>query len=489
MSASSHLRAVAYLRVSSEEQAIEGVSLAVQEADCLRAAALHKWEVADVLRDEGFSAFSRKPRPAFTELWQRLREWDVVMVWRLDRLSRRNRETLAVADDMMQAGIRLYSCREEIDTATPAGRLMLAMLAGMAQYEPEVIQERVRSSMERLVQTGRKLGFPPYGYTLPAPKATIVPDPQTAPIVRQVFEAYASGQSPVQIATALNEAGVPTVRGGPVWRDSQIRRMLARVTYLGRVEHTRTGTVLPGQHEAIVPLELWQRVQARRRSNATIAPRSRSAASLSPLLRCGECGSPLKVHRAQHRRAYICSANVLRGEGKHPSVVCDADLLEGYIWEFVGWLLSPETEALRQPSRRRRTGKQASRMAELEEQVRYAVEVGRLGGMTPAQVAEQTRPLLAEQERLQAELARRDLALLAPTPCRPGRAVLAELRASDYGRQRDYLRTVLAEVVLTGETIAFTLHGGEMFAIRRQRFRGRKPHDLRLEWVDVLSKP
>jgi len=464
------LRAVAYLRVSSEEQAAEGVSLDVQEADCLRAAQQHGWQVTDILRDEGFSAFSRKPRPAFQELLSRLHEWDVVMVWRLDRLSRRSRETHAVADDMLQAGVRLFSCREELDTGTPAGRLMLAVIAGVAQYEPETIQERVRAGVAHVARSGRKLSFAPYGYRhitdaegRPVPRQIIVPDPETAPVVRRVFAAYVEGATILQITRDLNREGLLTGRGKP-WDHSRVSYLLRCPTYAGYVKHR--DALLDGLHEPLVDRETWRRAQARRQRLQQVPPSARGR-SLSPLLRCGLCGG------AMYRRGadYTCLSHRHQPrDTRHPPVFWRAWILEGYLWLLVEWLLSPEgEEQYRRQTPRRATGRTTKLRAErdeLEAAIRYNMEVGRAGGAAPRIVADLNAPLQARLEELEAALARME------EPTRTRRELRADVRhvqGLDYGRQREVLQVLFSEVVVGREKLVVSLRGGDRITIARQR--------------------
>ncbi len=177
------LRAVAYCRVSTREQAREGLSLPIQESQCREAAARAGYEVVACHIDDGYSGRSSK-RPAYRAMLADLTGIDAVFVLRLDRLSRSVRDLFNVLHDLSAAHVELRVVHGSVDLNSAIGRAMVGMSAVFAALEAELTQERVREAMEDIVRQGRKLSFAPYGYTLPGERQIIVPDPDDRKRVR-----------------------------------------------------------------------------------------------------------------------------------------------------------------------------------------------------------------------------------------------------------------------------------------------------------------
>ncbi len=142
-------QALGYARVSTDEQARGGVSLEAQVARIRAYAQAKELELVEVLTDDGISGKTLE-RPALQELVRRCERGEVghVVVVRLDRLTRRTRDLLALVDDLFLARqIELHSVSESLDTSTPHGRFVLTLFGGLAQMERELIGERTRSAL------------------------------------------------------------------------------------------------------------------------------------------------------------------------------------------------------------------------------------------------------------------------------------------------------------------------------------------------------
>ena len=151
-------RVAIYARVSTSTQTVENQFLE------LRAVAHRNgWNIAAELSDSGISGSKgRDQRPAFDELLKRStrREFDVVMVWAIDRLGRSIQHLVSFMNDMQSVGIDLYIHQQAIDTTTPSGRMIFGIFSALGEYERELIRERIIAGQKRAVSQGVKIGRP-----------------------------------------------------------------------------------------------------------------------------------------------------------------------------------------------------------------------------------------------------------------------------------------------------------------------------------------
>ena len=225
-----YLPALGYARVSTDEQAREGVSLEAQQAR-IRAYALAKdLPLGDILVDEGRSGKDLK-RPALQDLLARCDRGEVahVIVWKLDRLTRRTRHLLSLVEDLFLAKhIELHSVSESLDTSTPHGRFVLTLFGGLAQMERELIAERTRTALAFKRENGQPTSHPPLGFRPNGSrKHRMLPIPEELEIVRQILDLWRTGLSRRAIAAKLNEDGVPTKHGAR-WYHTSVGKVVQR---------------------------------------------------------------------------------------------------------------------------------------------------------------------------------------------------------------------------------------------------------------------
>ncbi len=224
-----YLPALGYARVSTEEQAREGVSLEAQQVRIKAYAQAKDLSLRDILVDEGRSGKDLK-RPALQELLARCDRGDVahVIVWKLDRLTRRTRHLLTLVEDLFLARkIELHSVSESLDTSTPHGRFVLTLFGGLAQMERELIAERTRSALAFKRERGRPTSHAPLGFRANGKRNRMVPVPEELAVVRRIIELWRRGQSYRAIAAKLNQERVPTKQGGR-WHASTIKKVVDR---------------------------------------------------------------------------------------------------------------------------------------------------------------------------------------------------------------------------------------------------------------------
>jgi DNA invertase Pin-like site-specific DNA recombinase len=193
------MRVAIYARVSTMEQNPEN-----QSAELRRYAGARGWTTAREYCDRGISG-SRERRPALDELFRdaKRRRFDVLLVWRLDRLGRNLKHLITLLEELRALGIDFVSLAEGIDATTPAGKLQMHILGAIAEFERGRIQERVRAGLARAKANGRRLGRPR--------KA-----PLTAGVRISVRAAAAAWKvSPATAARRLNRGELPTSETNP----------------------------------------------------------------------------------------------------------------------------------------------------------------------------------------------------------------------------------------------------------------------------------
>lgn len=201
-------KAVGYVRVSTEEQ-VQGFSLDAQ-VDRIKAYALSQdYALIEIHRDDGYSAKDLN-RPGIRRLLADVRrgQVDVVLVYKLDRLSRRLRDLTEILDLVAEHAARFESVTEPFETKSAPGRLMLNVLGGFAQFEREVNGERVLLAMERRFRQGKWMVQPPFGYRMV--EGLLVVEPTEAALVQRIFQRYlGDGLGAKELARELNAEGAP----------------------------------------------------------------------------------------------------------------------------------------------------------------------------------------------------------------------------------------------------------------------------------------
>ena len=279
-----------YCRVSTTEQNEKGYSIDEQQERLRLYAEAHGRKDFKMYVDGGYSGASTD-RPALRELLRdiKARKIDKVLVYKLDRLSRSQKDTLyLIEDEFLQNGVDFESMQERFDTSTSFGRAMVGILAVFAQLEREQIKERMSMGKAGRAKEGRWHGggYSPIGYDYHDKELHI--NEYEAVHVREAFNLYASGKSIKQIEQTFLDKGY-THAHGP-YNHITLKRMLENDLYVGVVKHK--GEKFKGIHEPIIDKALFDRVQERRSlEKGKAAGRPTTATYLSGLMFCGKCGS------------------------------------------------------------------------------------------------------------------------------------------------------------------------------------------------------
>lgn len=212
-----------YVRVSTEDQARNGVSLDAQEEKVRAYVDLVDGELVEVFVDAGLSGKNLE-RPALSEALERVEaEGDALIVYSLDRLSRSTLDFLSIVARLRDAGRGFVSVREQMDSSQPHGRFALTILAALAEMERELISARCREASARCRRTRRVFGRTPFGFRREGERLEV--DPEEVAVLERIRAARDAGKSYSRIAADLNSAGVAP-KAGAAWYASSVRSVL-----------------------------------------------------------------------------------------------------------------------------------------------------------------------------------------------------------------------------------------------------------------------
>lgn len=283
-----------YVRVSTDEQAQEGFSIGAQRERITDFARSQGWVIAEWYIEEGRSA-KDMDRPELARLRADLRPGEIVVVYRLDRLTRSVLDLHTLLREWEAGKVGFRSVTEVYDTTSAMGRLFLTLVAAMAQWERENLAERVKMGMLQMVREGKWYGGPvPFGYLYDRDAGRLIPHPEHAPLVRQIYRWYVEGLGTRAIAVRMNETGLRTNQGA-AWAPYTIYHILRSQVYLGHTTWNKKGKggplLIENTHEPIVSAELHQAVQNALARHKGLSPRQvASSFPLTGIARCGLCG-------------------------------------------------------------------------------------------------------------------------------------------------------------------------------------------------------
>lgn len=280
--------AALYIRVSTDFQAEEGYSIEAQQKKLEQYCAMKDIENYEIYIDGGFSG-SSLDRPRIRDLIDDIvsDKISVVIVYKLDRLSRSQKDTVYFLEDVLEpTKTDFVSLNENFDTSTPYGKAMIGILSVFAQLERENIRERTRMGMTERVRSGKWMGGGrvPYGYTYNRERGILVIKPDEAKIVQEIYDLYLQGYSTTKLSEIYQFAG----------KDVMIANILDRITYTGAIKYNNE--VIKGQHEPIIDDTTWNKVRQQRIARSTVSA-SNSKYLLSGLIYCGICGSKMRYQQ------------------------------------------------------------------------------------------------------------------------------------------------------------------------------------------------
>lgn len=220
--------AIGYCRVSTEAQASDGESLAMQSARIAEYCQRNGWNFCGEYSDRGISGKDLDARPeAQRAIEHACRCRGVLVVYSLSRLSRSLKDTFEIAEKLQSSGAEIVSLKEQFDTTTATGRMIFGILAVLDQFEREITRERTIDTLRQMKGNGQRVGrYPQYGYRLDE-SGTMKEDAAEQMVIRKIREWHGDGESPRGIAHRLNAIALG-FRGGKLWKTCYIKRILGQ---------------------------------------------------------------------------------------------------------------------------------------------------------------------------------------------------------------------------------------------------------------------
>ena len=220
------MKAIGYIRVSTHDQAEDGVSLAAQEAKVRAWAGLNGADVV-IFRDQGISGKRSDNRPGLQAALDAVGKADALVCYSLSRLSRSTRDALEIADTLAKKEADLVSLSEKIDTTTAAGKMVFRMLAVLAEFERDQISDRTKAALDHKRSNGEKTGGDvPFGYRVRQGRLYPVKTEQRA--IAFMVELAGKKTSLRGICRALKDAGIARKDGSLAWHPQSVLRIIER---------------------------------------------------------------------------------------------------------------------------------------------------------------------------------------------------------------------------------------------------------------------
>ena len=302
------------------------------------------WVALPTAYDDLGESGANMNRPAFQRLLADVEAGhvDLVAVYRLDRLSRSQRDFLELMDFLESHGVTFVSVTERFDTTTPMGRFALGITIQVAQLERETtalrVRDKVLASRKKGMWTG---GVPVLG--LDSVDGKLVVNEPEAEQVREAYRLYLDLGSLRETVAELTRRGITTkswttntgrLRVGASFTKNSLRTLLTSPLYVGQI--AAGDELVDGQHDAIVPVETWDAVQAQLAAHRRIkrAP-TKTGALLQGLIKCGVCGASMSPHGTQrHGRtylSYVCRTAIQQGAQACPGSRATAHQMDAFV--------------------------------------------------------------------------------------------------------------------------------------------------------------
>ena len=350
----------AYIRYSSTMQD-DSFSLEAQLRQIKARAAAEGVEIVKVYSDPATSAYKNRYRPGIAQMLDDARKgmFSILYVHKVDRLARRLEWAIEIVKELQKVNVTLRAVEQAFDLATPEGKLLFHMLGSLGEFYSDNLSKETHKGKYERAKQGYHNGWVPWGYNseLVGGHKMAVPDPALVPVVREIFERYATGlYYDQEMADWLTEQKYLTQLKRPFTKDA-LRDMLQNPFYKGYVLYRGThshsgktrrkqdGELVKGIHTPIVDEELFdkcQKVRAERKRQPNTNQTTRRVYLLAGIISCGECTRRMRAQSAKSGRYYRESSRFVGASCCHNGKSVRADIVEAKISEVVESLVLPE---------------------------------------------------------------------------------------------------------------------------------------------------
>jgi len=266
MNEGKEVKAVGYVRVSTEDQAREGYSLEAQESRIRDYVRSRGWELVGIYKDEDKSAYSGIVRPGYNAMISDMDKWNALVCLKMDRVWRNQRKFLEMMDILDAAKKDFVSIDESWDTTQPMGKFVRDLFARLAQLESEQTSYRVKVAFDEKFKSDPTAWFTraPLGYTLTRREeggkkgGRLVVDETEAKIVRRIFDLVIEGVPLQRMPAIFHKEGIRGKDGGKLEMTSLVQ-IVHNPVYGGYVY--RNGVLRRNGHEAVIPIETFNQAQ------------------------------------------------------------------------------------------------------------------------------------------------------------------------------------------------------------------------------------
>lgn len=306
--------AAAYIRVSTDKQTELSPDSQIKEVR--KYAKQHGYIVPDeyIFRDDGISGRKAENRPDFIRMIatskQKPSPFSTILLWKFSRFARNLEESIFYKNILKRNGVDVISTSEPLIEG-PFGKLVELILGWLDEYYVINLSGEVKSKLIEKVSRGGVVTAPAFGYDYDLVKKEYIINPETAPIVRQIYADYLNGMGALQIAHKLNDMGIRTKRGN-LWENRTIDYILRNPVYIGKIRWNPNGRtrrnyddpnimIVDGQHEPIIDEDSFNKVQAiyevnqKKHARYAHAKGKKYMYMLHGLVKCSDCGASLSM--------------------------------------------------------------------------------------------------------------------------------------------------------------------------------------------------
>lgn len=450
------MRCAIYIRVSTTEQAMEGYSIGEQKERLEQYSSAMQWTIMGEYIDPGYSG-SNMNRPELNRLISEVKNYDVILVYKLDRLSRSQKDTMFLIEDVfLKNDIAFVSMNESFDTGTPFGRAAIGLLATFAQLERENIKERMSMGMKGRARKGYWKGTsrPPIGYDYS--DGNLIINDYEAMQIRELFSITANGIP----GMTYNVRNIGRYLSGKYsnkyggWTDSSgITYTIQNKVYIGMVKFN--DEYFPGQHQPIIDDLLFEKANDRLNTYLSTfgAHATYNKYMLSGITYCKLCGRPyyrrnsqVKKHGSKKEYGYYsCQGRKADVEIKCPSKIFRQDELEQAVIEQIESLKSTNWTA---QEKHEDTAALLQQLKQIDSRQERLIDLYSFGSIQKNQIDDKVRELNLEREKVKALLSSRNTLDTDEII-----NMASKIHDSDYVVKCDIVSILIKKVEVDGENI------------------------------------